>query len=234
MTSKDFVTMNMSYPPAPWHLDGTALASFQPIDLATAKQFIPIDFDIVSVLPGKTLGCLYLSAYEPSSTLQYHELIVAPALVSYRGKIGAWISHIYVDNPQSVEGGRNIWGLPKQMADFTWDDQQVTVSQDRNCLCRVDRSPLELPLSWWGNFKISGNVFGGLERDILSFQGNVSSGPKWTPSSLTIPPSSPFASIDFSHSLCSVRLDRLHLTANAPSIVGQARSGLINSPNIMS
>ncbi len=138
MTSKDFVTMNMSYPSAPWHLDGTALASFQPIDLATAKQFIPINFDIVSVLPGKTLGCLYLSAYEPSSTLQYHELIVAPALVSYRGKIGAWISHIYVDNPQSVEGGRNIWGLPKQMADFTWNDRQVTVSKDRNCLCRVD------------------------------------------------------------------------------------------------
>jgi acetoacetate decarboxylase len=234
MTSKDFVTMNMSYPSAPWHLDGTALASFQAIDLATAKQFIPIDFDIVSVLPGKTLGCLYLSAYEPSSTLQYHELIVAPALVSYRGKIGAWISHIYVDNPQSVEGGRNIWGLPKQMADFTWDDQQVTVSQDRNCLCRVDRSPLALPLSLWGNFKLSGSVFSGLERDILSFQGDVSSGLKWTPSSLTIPPSSPFASIDFSHSLFSVRLDRLQLTANAPSIVGQARSGLINSPNIMS
>jgi acetoacetate decarboxylase len=234
MTIKDFVTMNMSYPPAPWHLYGTALASFQAIDLATAKQFVPIDFDIVSVLPGKTLSCLYLSSYNPSSTLQYHELIVAPAFVSYRGKIGAWISHIYVDNPHSVEGGRNIWGLPKQMADFTWDERQVTVSQERNCLCRVDRSPLELPLSLWGNFKISGIVFSGLDRDILSFQGDVSSWLKWTPSSLTIPPSSPFASIDFSHSLFSVRLDRLQLTAHAPSIVGQARSSSINLANIMS
>jgi acetoacetate decarboxylase len=234
MASKDSVAMNISYPPAPWHLDGTALASFQAIDLATAKQFVPIDFEVVSVLPGKTLGCLYLSTYDPSSTLQYHELIVAPALVSYRGQIGAWISHIYVDNPHSVEGGRNIWGLPKQMADFTWDERQVTVSQDRNCLCRVDRSPLELPLSLWGNFKISGSVYSGLEHDILSFQGDVSSGLKWTPSSLTIPPSSPFASIDFSNSLFSVRLARLQLTAHAPSIVGQARSSSINLANIMS
>jgi acetoacetate decarboxylase len=227
--------MNISYPPAPWHLNGTALASFQAIDLATARQFVPIDFELVSVLPGKTLGCLYLSTYDRSSTLQYHELIVAPALVSYRGKIGAWISHIYVDNPHSVEGGRTIWGLPKQMADFTWDERQVTVSQDRNCLCRVDRSPLELPLSLWGNFKISGSVFSGLEQNILSFQGDVSSELKWTPLSLTIPPSSPFASIDFStNSLFSVRCDRLQLTANAPSIVGQARSVLINSANIMS
>jgi acetoacetate decarboxylase len=216
--------MNISYPPAPWHLNGTALASFQAIDLAIARQFVPIDFDLVTVLPGKTLGCLYLSAYEQSSTLQYHELIVAPALVRYQGKIGAWISHIYVDNPHSVEGGRNIWGLPKQMADFTWDDRQVTVSKDRNCLCRVDRSSLELPLSLWGNFKISGNVFGGLDRDILSFQGDVSSGLKWTPSSLTIPPSSPFASIDFSHPLFSVQCDPFQLTAHAPSIVGHARS----------
>lgn len=218
--------MNISYPPAPWHLNGTALASFQAIDLAIARQFVPIDFDLVTVLPGKTLGCLYLSAYEQSSTLQYHELIVAPALVRYQGKIGAWISHIYVDNPHSVEGGRNIWGLPKQMADFTWDDRQVTVSKDRNCLCQVDRSPLELPLSWWDNFKISGHIFGGLERDILSFQGDVSSGLKWTPSSLTIPLTSPFASIDFSHPLFSVRCDPFQLTAHEPSIVGHARSML--------
>jgi acetoacetate decarboxylase len=117
----------MSYPPAPWHLYGIALQSFHAIDVETAKQFVPLDFDIVSVLPGKTVGSVYLSVYEPNSTLQYRELIVVPALVRYRGKIGAWISHIYVDNPQSVEGGRNIWGLPKQMADFTWQEGQIVV-----------------------------------------------------------------------------------------------------------
>jgi acetoacetate decarboxylase len=224
----------MSYPPAPWHLYGTALQSLHPIDLATARQFVPLDFDLVSVLPGKTIGSLYLSVYEANSTLQYHELIVAPALVRYQGKIGAWISHIYVDNPQSVEGGRNIWGLPKQMADFSWDDRQVTVSQAHNCLCRVDRSSLALPLSFWGNFKISGNVFGGLEREILAFQGDVAAMLKWTPLNLYIPPASPFASLDLGNPLFSVGFDRLQLTAHPPSVIGQARSMLSETVNIAS
>jgi hypothetical protein len=224
----------MSYPPAPWHLYGTALQSLHAIDRATAKQFVPLDFDIVAVLPGKTIGSLYLSIYESNSTLQYHELIVAPALVNYQGKIGAWISHIYVDNPQSVEGGRNIWGLPKQMADFSWDDGRVTVSQAHNCLCRVDRSSLSLPLSFWRNFKLSGNVFGGLERDILAFQGDVAAMLKWTPLSLHIPPASPFASLNLGNPFLSVGFDRLQLTANPPSIVGHARSILSDAVNIVS
>jgi acetoacetate decarboxylase len=222
----------MSYPPAPWHLYGTALQSLHAIDLATARQFVPLDFDVVAVLPGKTFGSLYLSVYETNSTLQYHELIVAPALVRYQGKIGAWISHIYVDNPQSVEGGRNIWGLPKQMADFSWDDGQVKVSQAHNCLCRVDRSSLALPLSFWGNFKISGNVFGGLEREILSFQCDVTAMLNWTPLSLHVPLASPFASLDLGNPFFSVGFDRLQLTAHPPSIVGQARSILRDAVNI--
>jgi acetoacetate decarboxylase len=222
----------MSYPPAPWHLYGTALQSLHAIDLATARQFVPIDFDLVSVLPGKTIGGLYLSVYEANSTLQYHELIVAPALVRYQGKIGAWISHIYVDNPQSVEGGRNIWGLPKQMADFSWDHGQVKVSQAHNCLCRVDRSSLALPLSFWGNFKLSGNAFGGLEREIFAFQGDVAAMLKWTPLSLYIPPTSPFASLNLGTPFFSVGFDRLQLTAHPPSVIGQARSILSEAVNI--
>ena len=185
----------MSYPAAPWHLYGTALQSLHAIDVEKAKQFVPLDFDIVSVLPGKTVGSVYLSVYEPHSTLQYHELIVVPALVRYRGKIGAWISHIYVDNPQSVEGGRNIWGLPKQMADFTWDDRQVTVSKDNSLLCRVDRSSIAVPLSFWQKIKVSADAFGGLERDVLAFQGNLEAQLNWSPFRLNIPAQSPFAPI---------------------------------------
>ncbi|PSB55804.1 acetoacetate decarboxylase family protein [Chamaesiphon polymorphus] len=214
----------MSYPPAPWHLYGTALQSFHAIDVETAKQLVPLDFDIVSVLPGKTVGSVYLSVYEPNSTLQYHELIMVPALVRYRGKIGAWISHIYVDNPQSVEGGRNIWGLPKQLADFTWDERQISVSHDRNLLCRVDRSPIEIPLSLWQKIKVSADVFGGLERDVLAFQGNLEAPLKWSPFRLNIPAASPLATIDLGDPVFTVQFDGLHLKANPPAIVGSAHS----------
>lgn len=214
----------MSYPAAPWHLYGTALQSLHAIDVEQAKQFVPLDFDIVSVFPGKTVGSVYLSVYEPHSTLQYHELIVVPALVRYRGKIGAWISHIYVDNPLSVEGGRNIWGLPKQMADFAWDARQVTVSKDNNLLCRVDRSSIEVPLSFGQKIKVSADVFGGLERDILAFQGNLEGQPSWSPFRLNVPAQSPFAAIELGDPLFTVQFDGLHLKANPPAIVGSVRS----------
>jgi acetoacetate decarboxylase len=119
----------MPYPPPPWHLYGQALQSIHLVDLARAKEFVPIDLEIVSVLPGKTLGSLYLSVYDANSTLEYHELIVVAALVRYQGKIGSWVSHIYVDNLDSVAGGREVWGLPKEMADFTWGDRQIQVAQ---------------------------------------------------------------------------------------------------------
>ena len=223
----------MSYPPAPWHLYGTALQSVHAIDLASAKAFVPNDLEIVSVFPGKTVGGVYVSVYEPNSTLQYHELIVVPALVRYQGKIGAWISHIYVDNPDSVAGGINIWELPKQMADFTWHDRQVTVSQGNINICQFDRSTTQLPLSFWGKVKSSSNVFGGLDRDILTFSGDFEAGLAWTPFKLNIPAESPLTSLNLGSPWLGVQLNNLHLTANIPTVVGAWTSPPV-SANLLS
>ena len=214
----------MFYPVPPWQLYGNALQSLHAINLTTARRFVPIDFEIIPVLPGKTVGSLYLSVYEANSTLQYHELIVVPAVVRYQGKIGAWISHIYVDNPVSVAGGRNIWGLPKELANFGWNDRNITVSQANKLLCRVDRSTTVLPISFWGKLKISGDVFGNLDRNILAFQGDVETGLQWTPFQLSIPAESPFSEVNLGHPWLTIQLDNLHLTANAPSSVGRAIS----------
>jgi acetoacetate decarboxylase len=71
------------------------------------------------VLPGgATVGGIYIAAYREGSTIQYNELIIAPALVRSGLRPGAWVSHIYVDSPQSLFGGREIWALPKEMARF--------------------------------------------------------------------------------------------------------------------
>jgi acetoacetate decarboxylase len=211
----------MTYPPAPWNLYGNALQSFHLIDFEKAKAIVPSDLEIVSVLPGKTLGGLYLSIYDARSTLNYHELIVVAALVRYRGTIGSWISHIYVDRPESVAGGRNIWGLPKEMADFTWGDRDIKVAQGNTSLCEVEYGQVGVPLSPWGKSKMSGNVFGGLAEDILAFQGNFEARLKWIQCRLSIPSESPFATINLGHPWLTIQFLDLHLTANAPSIAGQ-------------
>jgi acetoacetate decarboxylase len=211
----------MSYPPAPWHLYGYALQSNHLIDVAKAKELVPADLEIVSVLPGKTLGGLYLSIYDAQSTLEYHELIVTPALVRYQGQIGSWISHIYVDHRESLAGGRNIWGLPKEMADFTWNDRQVQVAQGDRPLCQVQYSQAGLPLSLWGKSKISGNVFAGLDENILAFPGDFEARLKWISCHLTIPAASPFAKLNLGHPWFTLQFNELHLTANTPVVVGK-------------
>lgn len=110
----------MTHPPAPWTLQGYAIQSAHLLDIERVRPYIPQEFGIIQVLPGKTVGGVYLSHYGSGSVLEYSELIVVAGLVSYSGKFGGWISHIYVDNPDSVAGGREIWGLPKELAEFTW------------------------------------------------------------------------------------------------------------------
>lgn len=211
----------MTYPPPPWHLYGNALQSFHLIDLEIAKILVPPDLEVVSVLPGKTLGGLYLSVYGANSTLSYHELIVVAALVRFQGIIGSWISHIYVDNHDSVQGGRNIWGLPKEMADFIWDDHLIEVSQGNTPLCQAKFSQAGVTLSLWNKSKISGNVFGGLAQDILIFQGNFETRLKWIQARFSIPSESPFSMLNLGNPLVTLQMRDLHLTANAPSVAGQ-------------
>jgi acetoacetate decarboxylase len=211
----------MAYPPAPWNLYGKALQSLHLVDVERAKPFVPPDFEIVTVLPGKTLGSLYLSVYEANSTLTYHELIVGAASVRYRGQVGTWISHLYVDHPDSMTGGREIWGLPKEMAEFDWGARQINVIQDRKTLCQVRYSSVGLPLSLGGKSSISGTVFGGLAEDILTFEGKFKARLKWISSRAVVPPESPFAALNLGNSWFTLQFQDLHLTANAPSIAGQ-------------
>ena len=84
------------------------------------RQHVPRALDVQSIFPGRTLAMLALIDYRSGSTLTYRELILSPALVRAGGRIGAWISHIYVDSPRSLAAGREVWGLPKQLAGFTW------------------------------------------------------------------------------------------------------------------
>lgn len=74
----------MTYPPAPWTLKGFAMQTLQLIDSAQARVFVPPELQIVCVLPGKTLGVMYVASYGPESVLTYNELIVVPALTRYR------------------------------------------------------------------------------------------------------------------------------------------------------
>jgi acetoacetate decarboxylase len=74
----------MSYPQAPWILQGYAFQTLQLLDIERVRPFIPAELDIISVFPGKTLGGVYLSRYSAGSVLEYSELIVISGFHSYK------------------------------------------------------------------------------------------------------------------------------------------------------
>jgi acetoacetate decarboxylase len=211
----------MSYPAVPWSLQGYAVQTVHLINVDCVRNLIPDEFEIFSILPGKTIGGVYLSKYESDSVLEYSELIVVPGLVSYQGKIGGWVSHIYVDNPDSVAGGREIWGLPKELADFTWElDKRVVVQQGNQTLCSLDYNKQSL-LSWpqwfgWSSYSTQ-------DANVLSFPFEFKFKLGFIGSKLEVPAQSPFAALKLGNPFLTARCDRLTLNIDAPRVVGKMR-----------
>ena len=220
----------MNYPQPPWNLKGYAIQTLNLLDVERSRQFIPSELEIVSVLPGKTLGGVYLSGYGEGSLLQYNELIVVAGLTRYQNKIGSWISHIYVDNEISVAGGREIWQLPKEMTDFSWESDsaiasakegQVTVKQSDLLFCQLEyKKEWYQPSTWWLQ-EIAADAFSGLDTELWQFNNRFKCKFEWLSGQVQIPESSPFASLNLERPLLTIKMNQLDLIAGKPEIMGK-------------
>ena len=205
----------MAYPQAPWKLQGHGFQTVNLLSIDRVRPFVPTELKIVSVAPGKTLGGLYVASYNVNSTLIYSELIVVSAIVRHAGQLGAWISHIYVDNPDSMLGGQNIWGLPKQLAQFTWEIGQksrVQVHQDDRLLCTLGCS-WKLP-GWQQS--LSPPILSKLHSNLMVFEGQAAFKFYLAGIDLQISSQSPFAALEIEQPLLGFYADPLHLVAGIP------------------
>jgi acetoacetate decarboxylase len=207
----------MTYPLAPWRLKGYGFLALYWIDVARVRSAIPDPLQICTPLPGKTIGCVYVGMYEAGSTLQYGELIVASALVVNSGKIGTWISQICVDNSDSQAGGREIWGLPKEMAQFELPapgGDLIQVKQDDRLLCQVQSHwhlpgiamPLQVP------------AFSVLNSQLVDFKGSGKIKWHWAGIDVHIPLESPIAKLGLGQPFMTVFLSSLDLSVEAPAL----------------
>lgn len=206
----------MSYLPPPWTLKGYGLQILQIMEIDSVRALIPSEFKIISVGFGKTIGGVYLASYESGSTLEYHELIVSPALVRYGNQWGGWISHIYVDHPDSVAGGREIWGLPKELATFEWENgNTIKVYQGSKLLYSLNYQPKNwsLPLS------LTLPSFGILSSNVLKFQATFKSNLSLINSQFKIPTESPFANLGLEKPGLTLSLNCLTLSVSEPKII---------------
>ncbi|MEB3360089.1 MAG: acetoacetate decarboxylase family protein [Synechococcales bacterium] len=218
-------TVTTPYPPAPWQLQGQAIQTLQPIDVAIARPTVPAELDIVQVLPGKTLAGIYLAHYGAGSDLEYHELIVVSAVVRRSDRIGVWISHIYVDNPHSVAGGRMIWGLPKELAEFSWrrgDRGEVAVSQGEKRLCTLAYH-WKIPAIWLPWLPMAGFSTSGSE--LLWYSVTANTQPYFLPGvEVKVPGESPLMGLGLHQPWLAFAVDPLHLSVREPQVVGSTAS----------
>ena len=174
----------MAYPPPPWHLNGELIL-------------------VPALVKRRALGGAMLVDYR-SGTLAYRELIV----FSHATRRGMVVSHIYVDDEQSLSGGHEIWGLPKELAEFESTPTRFVVRQNGATLLeakirrRRGRLPLLIPAPV---VSAAGMTLG---------HARIKAAPAVV--TLTVPPTSPFASLGLSGTRPALAGDDMALTMPAP------------------
>jgi hypothetical protein len=157
----------MRYPPPPWRLAGPSANVTGLVPIAAVRDLVPADLDIVAVRPGLTVGAVVVADYQERATFPYSELAVMPAIVRYRGVRGPWISHIWVNSTPSLQGGREMWGLHKEHADFAWDfagRTTVSVADAGGAVCRWSWSPPRRRIPFPARMSGLGSVAGDRRR----------------------------------------------------------------------
>ncbi|TQM79080.1 acetoacetate decarboxylase [Saccharothrix saharensis] len=114
----------VSYPPEPWELHGHACVS---VWLVRTTALPPLPVRPVTVLGRAVVGTAFVD-YRPPG-MAYHEVLAA-VLVRRGARFGVSITRIWVDSPASRAGGRELWGIPKDLAEFEWDGDLAASARD--------------------------------------------------------------------------------------------------------
>jgi hypothetical protein len=131
--------MALPIPPSPWLVRGSAVVIIGRLNRARARQLVAGPRGLLAA-PGLGSVCvLGLIQYDETPVGPYSELALIPGLF-WRQLPGMLVSHMLVDSARSRMGGRALWGLPKELARFTWGTQRVSVATP-------EETPL-VTLSW--------------------------------------------------------------------------------------
>lgn len=95
----------MTYPPAPWSMHGQLWLSLFRVREGDHPDRVPGVYGVALV------------SYETPSPLTYSELLVARPVKAAGGR-RVNITDIWVDSQDSLEGGRTLWAIPKDLCDF--------------------------------------------------------------------------------------------------------------------
>lgn len=107
----------MTYPPEPWHLEGRLYLSVWLAPRSQTEVRVPPGTRLVTLAGRVPVGTAWV-VYEGGGVLRYREVLRAvPVRRGLRPLVT--ITDIWVDSAASRAGGRELWGIPKDLAVFT-------------------------------------------------------------------------------------------------------------------
>ncbi|MPZ64162.1 MAG: acetoacetate decarboxylase [Pseudonocardiaceae bacterium] len=104
-----------AYPPEPWLLRGQLHVTVWRVD-AAALPALPARLRPIRLGATALVATAWVH-YEPGGVLAYRELLAAVLAQHGRWPLVS-ITDIWVDSEASLRGGRELWGIPKDLADF--------------------------------------------------------------------------------------------------------------------
>jgi hypothetical protein len=105
--------------PAPWNLTGNAYFMVYRF----SKKFVQENGFLADYQQDRFLGyvgTVMLVDYKTSGVGAYQELLFIPGMFTFNWKKMFSITKIYVSSQDSVYNGIENWGIPKELADFDW------------------------------------------------------------------------------------------------------------------
>lgn len=111
-----------AYPAPPWNLRGDLVGTVLRMPPGTVPgHLVPRHLDITRRDNSSLLAAAWVD-YRAGSELCYREFMVS-AIIRLRPRIIGTVLRIWVDSPASRRGGRELWDIPKDLAEFSFDYQ---------------------------------------------------------------------------------------------------------------
>ncbi|MBB4684535.1 acetoacetate decarboxylase family protein [Amycolatopsis jiangsuensis] len=150
------------YPPEPWQLAGEARLSMWRLPAAELPD-LPAGVEPVLLAGHASVFAAWID-YLPPGQLSYHELLSA---VAVRGRgLAASITEIWVDSEVSRDGGRELWGIPKDLASLVFTGGRTfTAATGDDWIATAAFTPRAgLPVAVPARFEIAQTLRGRLAR----------------------------------------------------------------------
>ncbi len=114
--AKPMTPADTPYPPEPWRLTGELCASAWLVSQDEVAFSPPPGWSPVRIGGRLMVGAVWAD-YRPPGVLAYRELAVG-FLVRRGARVAVTLPWIWVDSPASLAGGRQMWAIPKELAEF--------------------------------------------------------------------------------------------------------------------